>query len=316
MERCSPPIKWEHDHESDTTQIHRHHIWQWSCVGDGDNPLRSQPVRTRIVVDADMMVWRSAVDSWRDPRGNPLLKDRRSFNVDVALPWMDEAGVDRAVVTPQSPDGNKFILEATKRHPDRFAAMGSFACATEIGRTVSKVAGTAGHARPFRFTPPVCRTITRVKNGAYDWFWAAAEKYELPVLVKTIAAMPIDPIVERHPDLAFILTVWSSPNFVLPHLVPRLVSLAKYPNISVTLSNILDASRQHYPFRDVADPLRRVFDAYGPQRFHWGSGAPNHFRRSSLQQRITHYTEELSFLSENDKDWVMGRAIMERLKWS
>ena len=155
-----------------------------------------------------------------------------------------------------------------------------------------------------------------MRNGAYDWFWAAAEKYELPVLVKTIAAMPIDPIVERHPDLAFILTVWSSPNFVLPHLVPRLVSLAKYPNISVTLSNILDASRQHYPFRDVTDPLRRVFDAYGPQRFHWGSGAPNHFRRSSLRQRITHYTEELSFLSESDKDWVMGRAIMERLKWS
>jgi len=29
-----------------------------------------------------------------------------------------------------------------------------------------------------------------------------------------------------------------------------------------------------------------------------------------LRQRVTHFTEELSFLSESDKDWVMGRAIL------
>jgi hypothetical protein len=36
----------------------------------------------------------------------------------------------------------------------------------------------------------------------------------------------------------------------------------------------------------------------------------------SWSQRITHFTEELKFLSESDKDWVMGRAIRERLKWA
>ena len=36
----------------------------------------------------------------------------------------------------------------------------------------------------------------------------------------------------------------------------------------------------------------------------------------SYRQRITHFTEELAFLSESDKDWVMGRAIMQRLKFS
>jgi hypothetical protein len=33
-------------------------------------------------------------------------------------------------------------------------------------------------------------------------------------------------------------------------------------------------------------------------------------------QRITHFTEELKFLSESDKDWVMGRSIREKLKWA
>jgi hypothetical protein len=33
-------------------------------------------------------------------------------------------------------------------------------------------------------------------------------------------------------------------------------------------------------------------------------------------QRITHFTEELPFLSEQDKDWVMGKSILERLRWA
>ena len=32
--------------------------------------------------------------------------------------------------------------------------------------------------------------------------------------------------------------------------------------------------------------------------------------------RITQFTEHLDFLNESDKDWVMGRGIMQRLKWT
>ena len=42
----------------------------------------------------------------------------------------------------------------------------------------------------------------------------------------------------------------------------------------------------------------------------------NSFASASYSQRVTHFTEELSFLSESDKDWVMGRAILTRLKWA
>ena len=42
----------------------------------------------------------------------------------------------------------------------------------------------------------------------------------------------------------------------------------------------------------------------------------NSFAKASYRQRVAHVTEELSFLSESDKDWVMGRAILARLKWA
>jgi hypothetical protein len=42
----------------------------------------------------------------------------------------------------------------------------------------------------------------------------------------------------------------------------------------------------------------------------------NSFAKASYQQRITHFTQDLDFLSEDDKDWIMGRAILERLRWT
>ena len=35
-----------------------------------------------------------------------------------------------------------------------------------------------------------------------------------------------------------------------------------------------------------------------------------------MARPITQFTEELPFLSESDKDWVLGRAIVQRLKWT
>ena len=98
--------------------------------------------------------------------------------------------------------------------------------------------------------------------------------------------------------------------------VGQAVALAKYPNVSVKMSASPGISREPYPFRDVAGHLKRVFDAYGPQRSYWGTDLTNSYAKASYRQRITHFTEELSFLSDSDKDWVMGRGIMQRLQWT
>ena len=98
--------------------------------------------------------------------------------------------------------------------------------------------------------------------------------------------------------------------------IAQTVALARYPNVSVKVSASPGLSREPYPFCDVAGYLKRVFDAYGPQRSYWGTDITNSYAKASYRQRITHFTEELSFLSESDKDWVMGRAILARLNWA
>jgi hypothetical protein len=59
-----------------------------------------------------------------------------------------------------------------------------------------------------------------------------------------------------------------------------------------------------------------VFDARGPRRSYWGTDLTNTYPKGSYRQRISHFTEKLSFLSESEKNSVMGRAIVQRLKWT
>jgi predicted TIM-barrel fold metal-dependent hydrolase len=131
----------------------------------------------------------------------------------------------------------------------------------------------------------------------------------------------LGPIAERHPQLALILdhmgtTAAMLKDYTLDQAIGQTVALAKYPNVSVKVSASPGLSREPYPFRDVAVHLKRVFDAYGPQRSYWGTDLTNSYAKASYRQRISHFTEELSFLSDSDKDWVMGRAIMQRLQWT
>ena len=159
-------------------------------------------------------------------------------------------------------------------------------------------------------------------DGTADWFWPAAEKAGIPVMFLTTGQMPLFArIAERHPQLILIIdhlgvSSEALSKKMLPAAIDQTVAAAKYPNISVKLSSVPLFSSEPYPFRDMTPYIRRVFDVYGPRRCYWGTDVTNSFAKASYRQRVTHFTEELDFLSEDDKDWVMGRAIVERLRWA
>ena len=98
--------------------------------------------------------------------------------------------------------------------------------------------------------------------------------------------------------------------------VKETAALAKYPNVSVKLSTTPFYSSDSYPFRDMAEHIRRLFDAYGPRRCYLGTDLTNSFHKAAYRQRVTQLTETLDFLSNEDKEWIMGRVILARLNWS
>ena len=65
-------------------------------------------------------------------------------------------------------------------------------------------------------------------------------------------------------------------------------------------------STEPYPYRNVHGYLRQVFDAFGPLRMFWGTDLTR--LPCTYRQAVTMFTEELAFLSDSDKEWVMGRG--------
>ena len=168
------------------------------------------------------------------------------------------------------------------------------------------------------FTPETAKWLT---DGTADWFWPAAEKAGIPVMFLGGGMPNFARIAERHPQLQLIidhmgLSIAIAQANKRAEAIDASVALAKYPNVSIKLSSAPTYSAEAYPYRDMLPHIKRCFDSFGPQRCFWGTDITNSFPKATYRQRITHFTEELPFLSEDDKDWVMGRAILTRLGWA
>jgi len=288
----------------------------------GCQQMGAQPARKRMIVDAQIHLWTAETPEWRWVPGLvPQLPE--PFTIEKLVPMMDEAGVDRVVVVPPSwpGDRNDYALEAVRRYPDRFAVMGRISLRNPQSAALlpkwKDQPGMLGVRVTFNGA-----AAAWLSDGTADWFWPAAEKSGLPVMFLASEKGPeFARIAERHPRLRLIADHMGLSNDAVKagktaSAIEHTLSLAKYPNVSVKLSSAPTYSSEAYPYRDMNLHIRRLFDAYGPRRCYWGTDLTNSLAKATYRQRITHFTEELGFLSEDDKDWVMGRAILARLNWA
>jgi len=292
-------------------------------LAQGSRRAAAQQPPRRQIVDAQVHLWKAETPDWKWVPGlKPQLPE--PMTIERLLPLMDEAGVDRVVVVPPSwpGDRNDYGLEAAQRYPGRFHVMGRIPLQDPQSAALLPKWREQPGMLGVRLTFNNDTNIPWLSDGTADWFWPAAEKAGVPVyFFAPYNVAKFAPIAERHPQLTLIadhmcLTAAMAKDGKLKEAVEQCVALAKYPNVSVKMSGSPGVSLEPYPYRDVADHLHRVFDAYGPQRAYWGTDLTNSFDKGSYRQRVTHFTEELPFLSESDKDWVMGRAVLARLQWS
>jgi predicted TIM-barrel fold metal-dependent hydrolase len=279
-------------------------------------------VNGRTIVDAQAHLWKAESPDWPwVPGRKPQLPD--PFTIERLLPMMDEGGVDRVVIVPPSwpGDRNDYALEAAKRYPNRFAVMGRIPvqdpeAAKKLLPTWKQQPGMLGIRLTF-----MRDQASALTSGSADWVWTEAEKHDIPIMFFAPDNLPrFAPIAERHPRLTLIidhmsLMVETAQERRIPAAIDDVVKLAKYPNVSVKVTSTPNFSHEDYPWRDTFEHVKRCFDAYGPRRSYWGTDLTNTLAKATYRQRIEQFTKEMSFFSEEDKDWVMGKAILATLNW-
>src|SRR5262249_2986709 len=66
-------------------------------------------------------------------------------------------------------------------------------------------------------------------------------------------------------------------------------------------------SHEPYPYRDIHGHIRKLYDAFGPERMFWGTDITR--MPTTWKQCVTMFTEELPWLPAQDKELIMGRAL-------
>jgi predicted TIM-barrel fold metal-dependent hydrolase len=266
-----------------------------------------------LIVDAQVHIWGS---------GTPLPPHRPTsvFSKDELLKEMDAAGVNAAVIHPPGwdPGSSELALEAARQHPDRLAILGRFPLDQPESRALvdgwKRQPGMLGLR--FVFLQP--HQNTWPTDGTMDWLWPAAERAGVPIALLAADFLPVvGQVAERHPGLKLIIDHLGRPHRTKDEAawgnLSELLALAKYPNVAVKATGAPSYSSEPYPYRNIHSHLRRLHDAFGPERLFWGTDITR--MPCTWRQCVTLFTEDLPWLTARDQELIMGRALCAWLDW-
>jgi predicted TIM-barrel fold metal-dependent hydrolase len=274
-----------------------------------------------MITDAQVHIWQaeSPDNPWPtgDNRAAPHLPN--GLSAEEMLMHMDEAGVDRAVIVPPSwvGENNDDGLAAASKYPGRYAVMGRF----DPKRLDAMTALESWKQQPGMLG--IRMTLFRgfagwLEDGTLDTFWPACERLGIPVMALTPnTAAKLEPVAAKHPGLTLImdhmaadLSATGDKAFAA---IDQLLALAKYPKVFVKVSSAPCFSAEPYPFTDIYPYMRQIYDAFGPRRMMWGADYSR--LTSTYTECLEHFRSGLDFLSDDDKEWILGRTLAETLPW-
>ena len=273
-----------------------------------------------LIVDSQVHIW--AADTPQRPWAKNAKPHRpQPFGMDALLGEMNAAGVDRAVIVPPSLERtrNDLALDAARAQPERFAVMGKIDTAAPLApgalAQLREQAGMLGLRFNFK------KNMTKLSDPQQlAWVWREAEAAGLPVYIGVTHEHVhwVEDIAVRHPGLRLIFDHMALAGGIKDEAafagLEQLLAAAKHPNLAVKVSALPAYSTAPYPFTNLHPYVRRVYDAFGPQRMLWGSDLTR-IKNASYRQCITAFTEEMPWLSAADLEWIMGRALCQWLNW-
>ncbi len=89
----------------------------------------------------------------------------------------------------------------------------------------------------------------------------------------------------------------------------NLCGLARHKGLRVKLSAFYALGKKQSPYLDLAPMIRRLLDAFGPERLMWASDSPfqviggHHYADS-----VNLIRQRLDFLTAADRDWLLRRT--------
>ena len=278
------------------------------------------------IIDTHMHVW--ANDPRRYPFPHPYNKDFKGAphpgTVEMLIKDMDQHGCTHSVLVQVIYHGwdNSYVADCVKRFPKRLKGHGLIdptdpGVADKLEFWIKKQ-GLHG----MRFSAIY---YENGRHGGDGWIdarethrlWKKADKLgavfnffigpkQLPKLARMVRAFPKVKVVVDHFSQVDLGAKDPEPDFKL------LLSMARYRNVWVKISELSSVSKSgKYPFADALPHVKRVYEAFGPDRLLFGTGYPGAARaaysRPTLDKEIDLIRSKTPFFSKEDSEKILGR---------
>jgi len=244
---------------------------------------------------------------------------------DQMVAAMDEVGVDGAVlVSPFSMyryDAS-YALEVFAKHPSRFRLVKPVdPTDPRVADTIAAWAATKGTVgiriflRDAVSTDPADPAINRVL--------ATAAQHSLPVNVACTGRLDqARQLAARNPNTRMVIDHLGLPQPQEPPPpaepfadLPKLLAMAAHDNVAVKISGACTLSREPFPYKDIWDPLARIFDAFGFSRCMWGTDWTRAVGLLTYKQGVDAF-RVTDRLSGSDRATLMGDTLARIYNWT
>jgi L-fuconolactonase len=238
---------------------------------------------------------------------------------------MDEVGVDGAllvsVYTMYRWD-ESYAVAVQKAHPGRFGVIKPVnANDPKVADTIAAWAAMDGTvAIRIMFTPEIS---TDAADPGINRVLAAAAKHDLPVNLMARGRLEqVAELAKRNPNTTLVIDhLGLEQPFAPPappqpwHELPKLLALAAHPNVVVKITGACTLSHEKFPYKDIWDPLGRIFDAFSLDRCMWGTDWTRAVALLTYKEGVDSF-RVTDRLSDSDRAVLMGGSLQKIYGWS
>lgn len=288
-----------------------------SCAASHD--LRAQPTTndssTQGYIDAHVHVW--TPDRQRYPLAPGYNRQRManpSFTPDELFAHTRPCGVRRIVLIQMSYYGfdNSYMLDTLRAHKGVFSAVARVEETANVSEAMRKLARQG--VRGFRIVSGNETPDRWLGSQPMDAIWkcGAEENLAICALTNPPYLPAIDAMCQKHPGTSVVLDHFArigSDGQVRPADLENLCRLARHKNVYVKVSAFYALGKKQAPYLDLGPMIRRLLDAFGPQRLMWASDSPFQVMRGHCyRDSIDLIRQRLDFLGAADRDWLLRRT--------
>jgi predicted TIM-barrel fold metal-dependent hydrolase len=254
---------------------------------------------------------------------------------EVIVASMDYAGIATSILQNDHIYGNlaEDFASAGKAHPGRFIGLAQVdeanAYKDEELAVLRDQVERSGMAGLYFTTAGLSVSGYRPLHDdpTYDPLWREAARLDLPIFWVQFGSSPVgtyedemlclERIAERHPSLRHVIVhgvptalyADADDRVALPDVITRLVRSGRV--FAELLYPISWGGRHDYPYSKSAAHFRQLYDAFGPDRFIWGSDMPNVERFCTYRQSLTYAFDHFTFLTADDKRLIFRENALK-----